>query len=144
VHVVQELERRYRWPAELEVVDGGCLGFSLADYLRGRERVWVVDVLAAEAPAGSLFTFRGKESLAQFAALKPRTAHEATLVEALHWADFAGILPEDLTFLAAVPKSLSPGLELTPPLKEALQRALEFLEKELATRGIRLEEKICA
>ncbi|WP_168719518.1 hydrogenase maturation protease [Thermosulfurimonas marina] len=144
VHVVRELERRYRIPPEVEVVDGGCLGFSLPDYLRGRERVWVIDVVAAEALPGTIFTFRGKEVLSSFGALKPRTAHEATLVEALHFAEFAGVLPEDLTVFAAVPERLSPGLELSAPLQRALEEVLILLRSELAACGLGLEEKLCA
>jgi hydrogenase maturation protease len=143
VHVVRELERRYHLPPQVEVVDGGCPGFALLDYLRGRERVWVVDVVAAEALPGTVFAFRGKEALSRFNSLKPRTAHEATLVEALHFADFAGVLPEDFTVFAAIPERLSPGLELSPPLQKALEEVLNLLRNELAACGFSLEEKGC-
>ena len=140
VHVVRELENRYALPPELEVVDGGCLGLSLIDYLRDKDLAVVVDVVAESAPAGTLLVF-DEEGLSRFEVLKPRSMHDFGLVEALRFAEFAGVFPRKLRVLAAVPRDLSPGLGLSPPLREALDRALEWLEAELNREGIPLRRR---
>lgn len=56
VHVAQQL-LQMPLPGSVEVVDGGTLGFELLPYLEGRERVFIVDALLADAEAGSLLRF---------------------------------------------------------------------------------------
>ncbi len=140
VHVVREFEARYDLPPEVEVVDGGCPGFRLLDYLRGRELVLLVDVVAEEAPPGTLRVFEDGD-LSRFAAVKPYSPHEVSLIEALKFAEFAGVLPRKLKILAAVPGDISPGVKLSSALEKALPRALSWLERELREANIAIRRR---
>ncbi len=140
VHVIREFEKRYIIPPEVEVVDGGCLGFRLLDYLRGKELALMVDVVAEEAPPGTLRVFEDGE-LARFEAVKPHSPHEVSLIEALKFAEFAGVVPRKLKILAAVPEDISPGIKLSSALQKVLPEALSWLERELWEANIPLRRR---
>ncbi|HFC98157.1 MAG TPA: hydrogenase maturation protease [Thermosulfurimonas dismutans] len=140
IHVIRELERCYEIPPEVEVVDGGCAGFSLLDYLREKDLALLVDIVADSAPPGTLQIFED-EDLSRFAAVKTLSPHEVSLIEALKFAEFSGLKPSRVRILAAVPEEISPGLELSPSLKKALPRALSWLEEELASVNIYLRRR---
>ena len=143
VHVVKEFEKNYRIPPEVEVVDGGCLGFSIADYLREKDLVLLIDVMAEEAPPGS-YRILSAEELKNFPEVRVSSCHQVTLVEALRFVEFVGLRPEKFKVFAAVPEILSPGIELSPALRQTLPLALKWLERELISAGFRVEKSPCA
>ena len=143
VHVIREFEKKYRIPPEVEVVDGGCVGFSLADYLREKDLVLLVDVIADKAPPGSYRVLSAQE-LESFPTVGLNSCHQTSLIEALKFAEFAGLRPERFKIFAAVPEDLSPGLELSPGLRKTVPVALKWLEEELVSAGFRVEKGPCA
>ena len=52
VKVVDELLRRYRFPDEVQVLDGGTLGMELMRFITGSAKLLVVDAIAGEGPPG--------------------------------------------------------------------------------------------
>ncbi len=140
IHVIREFERRYEVGDEVEVVDGGCPGFFLTDYLVGKSLVLLVDVVCGDGSEGDYAVF-SKEDLLSLPITFFESPHQVGLVEALKFAEFAGVCPE-LKVFAAVPRRICPGVGLSEKLKaEVLPEAILWIKRELERAGVRVEER---
>jgi hydrogenase maturation protease len=67
VRVVQELATRYRFPADVGILDGGTLGLDLLPHLEGVERLLIVDAVTTDDGPGCLVRLSGDEIPVVFA-----------------------------------------------------------------------------
>jgi len=124
-------------PPEVEVIDGGTVGFELLPYLQGKEKVIIIDALHTEAEAGEVFRFDAGELRMRRDA--PFSPHQCGLRELLGASAtlvppprvvVIGVVPEEINFLTIglsrkvhrqMPTILSAILEeIKPPVaKEA-------------------------
>ncbi len=133
IHLIRRLEKK-DLPPDIELIDGGCAGMNLLHFWREREAVFLLDVFLDEAPAGTIRTFTWEE-LENLPPTKAVSGHQYGVKEALSLARLTGQKPSYFLAIAAIPAVLEPGLELSPPLKEALPRAEKILFEELSRLG---------
>ncbi len=55
VKVVHEIDRRYVFPDNVEVIDGGVLGVNLLGFMSRAERLIVVDAVRNKGAPGDLY-----------------------------------------------------------------------------------------
>ena len=123
IHVVRRLTARGLGEKGVDLVDGGTGGLGLAEELDGRERVLVVDAAALPHPPGTLLM----GGLDEFEPLLGRlrlSPHQAAFLDAIRTLRFHGRAPGRVELLCAVPQRLSPGLELSPCMEEAAEKAV--------------------
>jgi len=134
---LEELRRRYVWPEDVALVDGGTLGLALLPTLESARRVFILDAVMADAEPGSLVALDGAEvEPALRDRLSPHQIGVADLLDAMNWRD---TWPEQLRVLGLVPATLELKIGLSP----AVERALPALV-ELATRELRLAGHVLA
>ncbi|MEW6215488.1 MAG: HyaD/HybD family hydrogenase maturation endopeptidase [Nitrospirota bacterium] len=127
VHVVERM-KDMALPPDVEVMDGGTMGFNLLYYLEGREKVIVIDAAKAGSPPGTLYRFTDKDLADKRGFF--RTAHDFDFVDALKTARFLGHKPE-VIIIGVEPEDMSDGLELSPVIKEKIPRIIELVMKEI-------------
>lgn len=132
--VVAELLRRYRFPGEVTVLDGGTLGLDLLPRLEGVERLLIVDALEMGAPPGSVFRLTGEEVPRAFAS--KLSVHQMGVQDLLAVCELQGHLPGELVAWGVQPGSLELALELTPPVGAAIERVVAGVVAELANWGV--------
>ena len=147
VHVVRALTDQaargtLSIPEEVELVDGGTFGIDLLERLAGRRKVIVVDavqVTAAETAEPSKVT---PGAILRFTAAdleRRQTAdlslHQIGLFETLAMARQLGCAVGEVVILGIVPKTLEPGLELSPEVAAALPKVIELVLKEIRDAG---------
>jgi len=128
VHVARRLQAG-PLPEEVEVLDGGTGGFELMDVVRGKERLVVVDCLAAPEPPGTIVRATPDELELDWPSVS--SAHQTGLREL-----FQGIrrnCPEmEVVVIGIVPEKAGvPGLGLSETIAQRLSR-LESLVLETA------------
>lgn len=138
VHFVRWFARRHRLPPEVEIVDGGTMGYVLLDTLAGCDRMIVVDCLRTADAPGSLYRFERQEMEAR---LPPATsAHEVKFADVLCKAEMMGECPE-MTFLCIVPERYGRmDLEMTATMRDRFPAMEALLIAELAARRIGTED----
>ncbi len=116
VHIVHKLENT-GLPSEIEIVDGGTGGFELIGFFKNKKKVFIIDCIETDAPAGSMILAMPDELALQW---QPSVSvHQKGLQELLAQAKvlyplleifIIGIVPENKCKLSL---NLSPTLEST-------------------------------
>lgn len=130
LHVVRWLEKT-PLPPKVELVEAGTPGLDLAFLFVGRQKVVVVDAVDAEASPGTIFRIPIEELKQNGSGI---SAHDFGLVEAWRLAEVLGPRPE-VVVIGAVPKSLEPGMGLSPELREVLPKIAEAVQRECGWSG---------
>jgi hydrogenase maturation protease len=130
VHLV---ERRYRPPDGVRVLDGGTLGLSLLPQLEQARAAILVDAIRAPGAPGSLVRFEGEEVVPAVATrLSVHQIGVFDLLEAARWQD---VSPPRLVLLGLVPETLELGVRRSPPVEAALPHLVERVVVEARALG---------
>lgn len=97
------LEENYNFEGNIEIIDGGTLGFKLMTYFQEYDNVIILDTVSIEDNAGDIFRLPSDVllGLGQYR----KTAHEVEIVEMLEICSvlekhaevtIIGIIPEDI------------------------------------------------
>lgn len=62
VRVVEELTRRYTFPDTVEVLDGGTLGMELLRFIKGADRLLIIDAINGGSEPGAFFSLPMRKS----------------------------------------------------------------------------------
>jgi hydrogenase maturation protease len=132
---VHLLERRYRAPDGVLVLDGGTLGLSLLPQLEQAQEAILVDAVRADGPPGSLVRLEGEDVAPAVAArLSVHQVGVVDLLDAAHWCD---CYPSRLILLGLVPQSLELGVRRSAPVEAALPGLVERIAEEARSLGHR-------
>jgi hydrogenase maturation protease len=130
VHLV---ERRYRVPDGVRVLDGGTLGLSLLPQLEQARAAILVDAIRARGDPGSVVRFEGEEVVPAVATrLSVHQIGVCDLLEAARWQD---VSPPRLILLGLIPKTLELGVRRSPPVEAALPDLVERVVAEARALG---------
>ena len=129
VHVIRELGQ-ITLPPNVELIDLGTSTFDLAGLMEGKDKVILVDAIASEEPAGTVFKLT-PEDLTSGKRKLLTSLHQLGVMETLEFVSRLGGVPE-VVIIGVTPKDYrSLGMELTPELKSALPRIVEVILKEI-------------
>lgn len=133
VRVVAELQRRFQFPPEVEILDGGTLGLDLLPRFEGVEKLLIIDALEMGAAAGRVFRLAGEEVPRAFAS--KLSVHQMGVQDLLAVAELQGHLPGELVVWGVQSGSIEMSLELTPAVAAAVAPVVEAVAAELADWG---------
>lgn len=98
------LKENYNFSSEIELLDGGTLGFGLIDYFLEYDNVFILDTISLDDEAGSIYKIPSDELLGQGG--YKNTAHEVEVVSMLEAAALSEQRAE-VTILAIVPSNIT-------------------------------------
>jgi hydrogenase maturation protease len=139
VHFARYIENKYSFPENVELIDGGVMGYVLLDIFDLSDIMIIIDCIKIDDAPGSIYRFTHEEFLTKIP--PPTSAHEVKFSDVLIKAEMMGDLPE-MIFLCIVPKEFKDMfLEMTQDLKNRLPVMEGLLIKELESLGIKAEAK---
>ncbi len=139
VWVVRALARAYAWPSQVRLVDAGVAGLRCLPEFEGAEHLLIIDAARGEGPPGTLYRLAPEDLPAGRGPFM--SAHEVGITEVLSVARFLGKLPRTRIIGVQPLESGAVGLDLTPPLREALPRVVAAVVEELRALGVEAREK---
>lgn len=140
VRVVQELQRRFVLPPEVEVMDGGTAGMSLLEDVMDRERVIIVDAVRTGAAPGTVVRLvDGEVPVFLQQRISP---HQLGLSDLLAMLTLAEQAPRYMVLLGVVPESLELSLELSPLIEPKVALLVDQVVAELEQLGYRLAARV--
>ena len=134
VVVVQRLQREYRLPPQVDVMDGGTLGLDILPRLEGIERLIVVDAVETGGKPGTCVRLAGDDiPLALETKISP---HQMGLKDLLTVALLMGHAPREMVLVGIQPGSIEMGTDLTPDVAAQVDSMLAAIMHELRSWGI--------
>jgi len=130
VRVVENLSKRYRFPDDVQVLDGGTLGMELVRFLAGTKRLLIVDAINGDSPPGTFYRLTGEEVQAYFQ--EKVSMHELGIKDVLAVLGVTGQPVEEVVIIGVQPESLDIGLDLTPAVAATMDRVIAAGLAELA------------
>ncbi len=135
---VHELQQRFHFPPEVEVVDGGTMGLDLLPYLDDRTHLFIIDAVKSGNAPGTTVRIELEDPPAYFRTkISP---HQLGLSEVLAVATLTNNLPPKIVLFGIEPKDLSTGLEMSPEVSENIGRLANMVIDELTGLGLKVED----
>jgi hydrogenase maturation protease len=136
--VIRRLERRWCWPADVELVDVGTGGLELLHHLLDREQVVLIDAVAPvpQQAAGQLRVLDTKTLLADAARPGFAAPHEPSIRSTLQLAALTQRLPRHVSLHGAAPRSTAVGAALSAAMQRAVVQTARAVVQELAACGV--------
>ncbi|WP_456380724.1 HyaD/HybD family hydrogenase maturation endopeptidase [Thiolapillus sp.] len=139
VRAVEELERRFHLPTQVEVVDGGTTGMELFDPMRRCQKLIVADAVNTGAPPGTLVRIANDEINAFFQT--KLSNHQLGLADLLALLKLKGEVPAHVAIIGMVPHLLENRLGLSPAAEASLDAMVDMIVKELHAQKVELKPR---
>ena len=139
VHAAMEIEHRFRFTPEIDIVDGGTLGLTLLPLIEGYARVLFVDAVEAGLEPGAIVVLEGEQVPALMESQV--SVHQAGLADLMYAARLAGVLPPEVCLVGIQPQAVGLGLETTPLLQDKQKDLIRTVIARLGAWGIRAVER---
>lgn len=139
VHVVRRLKEAGLAP-DVKVEEGGVGGFNLLGSLEGIRRVIVVDVMMVDIPPGEVRLFRPEPGFGE-PGKNIVSFHQVGALELVRMWGLLGYEP-DIYFLVTRPEKLEWGMELSPGVQSAADKAIRLLQEVCRDNFTSLERNV--
>ncbi|MDF2876375.1 MAG: hybD 1, partial [Sporomusa sp.] len=108
VRVVEELTRRYRFPDNVQVLDGGTLGMELLRFITGADRLVIIDAVNGGGEPGELYRFANEDVKAYFK--NKVSLHELGIQDVLAALELLEQPVQDIVIFGIQPAVIDVGL----------------------------------
>ena len=137
VRAVEALERAYRMPDDVLVIDGGTSGMEMIEDLSNLDFLIVLDVVKTGAAPGMVVKIAGDEIPVFFRhKLSP---HQIALPDVLASLELLDTMPKEIIVLGVEPITLELGMDMTPTVAAKVPALAEMAAAELLARGYALQ-----
>lgn len=138
IYASKYLEQNYEFDGELEIIEGGTLGFKLMAYFQEYDNVIILDTVSIEDKAGEIFRLPSDVllGLGQYR----KTAHEVEIVEML---EICSVLDKhaEVTILGIIPEDIvSVEIGLTKTIEDRFEEFTLQAIKEIESIGIKAKK----
>jgi hydrogenase maturation protease len=134
VHFVRHLARHFTLPDHVELFDAGTLGILAAHKIEEAYRLYVIDTVLSAGLPGACVRYSKQEFVHGQLPLK-LSPHQAGIQELLVISELRGRCPGQVFLWGVIPKSIEPGIHLSPELAVVLP----ILARQMATELLRLD-----
>jgi hydrogenase maturation protease len=133
VRALNELQRRYTFPENVELLDGGTAGIELLRHIRNRDYLIIIDAMKFDQEPGTVSRVEGEDVPAAF--LTRISPHQLGLSDLLAAAMLTDELPKKLVLFGVEPENLDIGLDLTDTVEASLEKLMGAIIDELRSAG---------
>lgn len=133
VRAIEELDKKYRFPEGVELLDGGTSGMELLSYFGGRDHLIIIDALKSGLAPGTVVRVEGDDVPARF--MTRISPHQLGLSDVLAAATISDQLPRNLVLFGVEPKTVELGLGLSKEVRGSLDKLVLTVIKELGRIG---------
>lgn len=141
VRVIEELDKRYRFPEWVELLDGGTSGIELLSYLGDRDYLIIIDALKCGVDPGTVVRVEGDDVPARF--MTRISPHQLGLSDVLAAATISGRLPANMVLFGVEPKTVQLGLGLSIEVRAVFGKLVRLVIDELRHIGCEAEPLDC-
>ena len=134
VVVVQQLQQKYRFEGNVEIMDGGTLGLDLLPKLENITHLIMIDAVETGKKAGTCVRLSGQElPIALQTKISP---HQMGLKDLLAVSELMGHSPREMVLIGVQPGSIEMEIGLTAEVEAQLETLICNVLFELDNWGI--------
>ena len=139
VRVIERLQKSYRFPDNVKVMDGGTQGVYLVEHVQAADVLIVFDAIDYCLPPATLKCI-ANEDVPNFLGAKKMSLHQTGFQEVLAMAHMLGAYPKHVLLIGVQPEELEDyGGSLRPGVKAQIQPAIAIAIDYLHSFGISAE-----
>lgn len=139
IYAAKYIEQNYILPQNLEVIDGGTLGFQLMSYYQEYDKVIILDTVSISDDAGSIYNLPAQELLGLGS--YRQTAHEVEVVEMLEICSMLDRMAE-VSIIGIVPDDIQQvRIDLSDAIKEKFDFFINEIIKEIQKETTPLQKQ---
>jgi hydrogenase maturation protease len=139
VRVIERLQKSYRFPGCVKVMDGGTQGVYLVEHVQAADVLIVFDAIDYGLSPATLKCMEN-DDVPNFLGAKKMSLHQIGFQEILAMAQMLGSFPQHLLLIGVQPEGLEDyGGSLRPGVKTQIQPAIEMALDYLQGFGIAAE-----
>lgn len=134
VRVAEELDRKYEFSSNVEILDGGTLGFRLMGPIMDCDYLIIIDIVLNEGKPGDMFRLLGK-NLSKACAFTG-SMHQTDLLDTLSRCSLLGDVPDDVILYGIEPVNYKDmSSELSPELAAKMPEVMDTVLAEVTKAG---------
>lgn len=134
IRAIEELQNRYIFPENVELLDGGTSGIELLSYISGKDYLLIIDAIKGGMPPGTVLKVDGEDVHAKFRTrISP---HQIGIADLLASACLTGELPKRLVLYGIEPKTIQMGIGFSEEVKAGFEHLLEVVLEDLRGIGV--------
>lgn len=134
VRAVELLERKYRLPPGVEIIDGGTCAMEMLEQLENLDALIVIDCVRCGQPPATPILLKDDDVPVFFRTkLSP---HQVGLSDVLASLEFVGRAPGRTVIIGMQPVSMTLGMELSSEVAARLPELLALAVAELQALGL--------
>lgn len=134
VRVAEELDQRYEFSPNVEILDGGTLGTKLMGPIMDAQALLVVDIVLNDGEPGDIHRLLGTE-LSKSLAFK-NSMHQTDLLDVLANCKLVGRVPDEVVLLGIEPEDFETmSVGLSEKLNVRMPDVMEAALREITAMG---------
>lgn len=134
VRVLEQLQQRYSFPDEVQLLDGGTMGLDLINYLEDLDYLLVLDAVDHAHPPGAILRLENDEIPALLQ--HKMSPHQIGLSDILSVARLRDMMPSHVVLIGIQPASVQTGLSLSPDVAVHMERLIDAVLTQLEAWGV--------
>ena len=139
VYAIKYIEENFDFNPQLELLDGGTLGFNLAEYFLEYDNVFILDTISTQDKPGTMYKIPSKELLGRHR--YKNTAHEVEVVQMLEACELYD-KKANITVLAITPNNISDiKIAISKELHDNFETFIKAILLEITNLGITIRKK---
>jgi hydrogenase maturation protease len=133
------LKENFEFMPELELLDGGTLGFNLLEYFLNYDNVFIIDTISTNDEAGTIYKIPSDELLGS--SRYKNTAHEVEVVQMLEACELYG-KRANITVFGIIPQDInSVKIGLSEILYAKFAMLVQSVIQELEELGVKVTRR---
>ncbi len=127
VHVIEAMKNK-PLPPNIELIDGGTLGYDLLGIIEGRKKIIVVDAVKGQQPPGTLYKFSPEDVPTDN---NYDSLHQLGIIEAIRLAGLQDKAPDKTIIIGVEPEVIDWGLSLSDTVKQKIPQIIDMVMDEI-------------
>jgi len=128
VHFVQALNKEDLDYANLEIIDGGTSP-EIVSLVEGADKLIIIDAVKGGKEPGTIYRF-GIDDVNMDSPMR-LSLHQMNVLDNLQMLNLMGKQPMSTTIIGIEPKTMEPGLELSPEIQSKIPEITRLVIKEI-------------
>ncbi len=141
VRCIEEINRQYRFPENIKLMDGGTQGIYLVQHVQMADILVVFDAIDYHLEPGDIKVIED-DDVPNFMGAKKMSLHQTGFQEVLSTSKLLGDYPEKILLIGVQPVELEDfGGSLRPAVKSQIEPAIAIAVDYLTNLGIAVEKR---